>query len=189
MTSRARHFLPLLLLMLLAAATFWLAQTVTGPPGKGDGAKRHDPDMFVENFTAKQFGVDGSVRYTLTAKKMIHYPDDDTSHLTAVRFNATETGAPPFSATSDTALLTEKGNEIFLRGNVVMVREAAPASSKVTVRTTYLHLIPDDGIAKTDQPVEIQDATTIIHAASLLVNNKIDTITMTRVRASYAKQK
>ncbi|MBA2689562.1 MAG: LPS export ABC transporter periplasmic protein LptC [Burkholderiales bacterium] len=189
MSSRARGLLPLLLLLLLAGLTFWLSQAVTGLPDKGNGTKRHDPDMFVDNFTAKQFGADGTVRYTLAARKMVHYPDDDTSHLTDVKFNATETGAPPFTATSDTGVLTQKGEEIFLRGNVILVREAAPPNSRIIVRTSYLHVIPDAGIAQTDQPVELRDASKIINAASMRVNNKIETITLTRVRASYAKAK
>lgn len=189
MTTRASNWIPLLLLLLLAGATFWLSRAVTGVPGRGDGAKRHDPDMIVENFAAKQFGEDGQVRYTLAAKKMVHYPDDDTSHLTDVSFNAFEKGDPPFRATADTALLTQKGDEVFLRGNVVMVREAGPTSAELTVRTTYLHIIPDTGIAKTDQPVVLQDATTVVNAASMLANNKTKNIFLTRVNATYEKKK
>ena len=175
------------MLLLLAGLTFWLSRAVTGVPGKGDGAKRHDPDMFAENVNAKQFGVEGSVRYTLSARKMVHYPDDDTSHLSEVRFQATERDALPFSATSDTAWLTQNGDEVFLRGNVVMVREAGPTSSQITVHTTYLHIIPDAGIAETDQPVEIRDASGVVNAASMLANNKLGTIALTQVRAVYAK--
>lgn len=189
MTTRASNWLPLLMLLVLAGVTFWLSRAVTGLPDRGDGAKRHDPDMMVENFTAKQFGVDGGVRYTVAAKKMVHYPDDDTSHLSTVKFEGFDPNAPPLWATADTAMLTQKGDEIFLRGNVVMVREAGPDSSELTVHTTFLHVIPDAGIAKTDQPVVVQDASGTINAASLVANNKTQTISMTGVRASYEQKK
>ena len=189
MTNRAGNWVPLLLLILFAGTTFWLSRAVTGLPGKGDGATRHDPDMMVENFTAKQFGLDGQVRYTLSAKKMVHYPDDDTSHLTGVTLQSFEKEEPPLKATADTAMLTQKGDEVFLRGNVVMTRAAGPESSELTVRTAYLHVIPDAGIAKTDQPVVIQDAGSIINAASMLANNKTQTLALTGVNAKYAKQK
>ena len=189
MTTRASNWVPLLLLVLFAATTFWLSRTVTGIPGKGDGATRHNPDMMVENFSARQFGLDGRVRYTLSARKMVHYPDDDTSHLTEVTLQSFEKEEPPLKATADTAMLTQKGDEVFLRGNVVMTREAGPDSSKLIVRTEYLHMIPDAGIAKTDQPVVIQDASSTVKAASMLANNKTQTMALTRVNAIYAKQK
>jgi lipopolysaccharide export system protein LptC len=188
MTSKASNLVPLLLLLLLAAATLWLARAVTGVPAKSDGASRHDPDMIVENFSAKQFGEDGQVRYTLAARKMIHYPDDDSSHLSDVKFQAFEQGSPPLHATADSALLTQKGDEVFLRGNVILVREGGPKSSELTVRTNYLHIIPDTGIATTDQPLVLEDAKTIVNAASMLANNKTQTITLTRVSATYEKK-
>lgn len=188
MTARVGNWMPLLLLLLLAGATFWLSRAVTGIPAKSDGDKRHDPDMMVERFTAKQFGIDGKVRYTLSAKKMVHYPDDDTSHLTDVTLQAFEKDQPPLNATADTALLTQKGDEVFLRGNVVMMRVAGPTSSQITVRTNYLHMIPDAGIAKTDEPVIIQDASVVINATSMLANNKTQTIVLTRVNANYEQK-
>jgi lipopolysaccharide export system protein LptC len=187
MTSRIGNWLPLLLLLLLTGVTVWLARTVTELPGKGDANLRHDPDMIVENFIAKQFGKDGHVRFTLAARKMVHYPDDETSHLANVKFEAFEQGKPPMLATADTALLTREGDELFLRGNVVLVRKAGPASSELTVRTNYLHVIPDTGIAKTNQPVVLKDSSTVVNAASMLVNNKSQTMSLTRVNAIYEK--
>jgi lipopolysaccharide export system protein LptC len=95
MTSRATAWLPVGLLLLVAALAVWLNNAVQGVPPKNDGSKRHDPDMMVENFVAKQFGMDGKIRYTLAAQKMVHYPDDDTSQLTAPRFEALEQKGPP----------------------------------------------------------------------------------------------
>ena len=188
MTTRVSNWLPLFLLLLLAAATLWLAHAVTGVSSKGDGATRHDADMVVENFTAKQFGEDGQVRYILAARKMVHYPDDDTSHLTDVKFQAFEKDNPPMHATADRALLTQKGDEAFMHGNVILIREAGPNSSKLTVRTNYLHIIPDTGVASTDQPLILEDANTIVSATSMLANNKTQTISLTRVSATYEKK-
>src|SRR5438105_8621665 len=106
MKTRASNWIPLALLLLLAAATVWLAHTVTGVPIRSDGATRHAPDMIVENFSAKQFGENGDVRDTLAAPRMVHYPDDDTSHLTNIKFEAFERNNPSLRATADTALLT-----------------------------------------------------------------------------------
>jgi len=176
-------------LLLLAAATLWLARTVTGISVKGNGASRHDPDMIVENFTAKQFDKDGALRYTLAARKMVHYPDDDTSHLSDVEFQAFEQNSPPIHATANTGLLTQKGDEVFLRGNVILVKDAGPKSSKLTVRTNYLHVIPDSGIAKTNEPLVLEDAKTVVNADSMLADNKAQTMVLTKVNATYEKKR
>lgn len=185
MTHRASNWMPLVLLALLAAMTFWLAQTVSPPPGRAEGSKRHDPDMIVDGFDSTQFGENGIVRFTLSAKRAVHFPDDDTSQLTDVHFVSYEPDQPPLHATSEKALVTSNGDEVFLQGNVLVVREAGDKNSRLTVETTFLHVIPDDSIAKTDQPVVMRDATTTVHAASMVANNREQTIALTRVNARY----
>jgi lipopolysaccharide export system protein LptC len=188
MTSRATAWLPIGLLLLVAGLAVWLNNAVQSTAPKNDGSKRHDPDAIVENFVAKQFGVTGKIRYTLAAQKMVHYPDDDTSHLTAPRFEAFEQDAPPLTITADTAKLTQKGDEVFLYSNVLMVREATPTTSRMTLRTSYMHIVPDSGIAQTNQPVLMEDANATVQAASMLANNKLQTISLSTVRATYVKK-
>jgi lipopolysaccharide export system protein LptC len=86
-------------------------------------------------------------------------------------------------------MLTQKGDEIFLYGDVVLVREATPTTSRMTVRTSFLHLIPDSGIAQTDKPVVLEDLNTIVNATSMLANNKLRTIALTKVKATYVQKK
>ena len=41
----------------------------------------HDPDYYIENFTAVGMDTDGNRQYVLEAERMVHFPDDDTSLL------------------------------------------------------------------------------------------------------------
>ncbi len=188
MNLRLNQYLPLLMLSALAATTIWLARTVNNVSTHGDGKIRHEPDIIIENFTAKQFSPTGNVQYTLTASKMIHYPDDDTAHLTKVNFQATEPGKPPMHAIADTGILSKKGDEVFLHNNVVLVREASPESSKITMSTNFLHIIPNQDIAQTNQPVMIEDGGSRINASSMIANNKNQTIIFKGVKARYEKK-
>ena len=81
MRDRLGLLFPAVLLVMLAMLSFWLDRTVQPPPPKNDGSSRHDPDYTVENFTATRMGKDGLPRHTLTATRMVHYPDDDSTHL------------------------------------------------------------------------------------------------------------
>lgn len=188
MTLRLTQYFPLLMLSALAATTIWLSRTVLDLPARGDGNLRHEPDIIVENFTAKQFSMTGNIHYTLSATKMIHYPDDDTAHLTKVNFRAIEPDKPSMHVTADSGILSRKGDEVFLHDNVVLVREAGPNSSKVTMRTNFLHIIPNQDIAQTNKPVIIEDSKGTINASSMVANNKNQTLRLTGVKARYEKK-
>jgi len=78
---RPTGWLPLAALALLVALTVWLNQLIQAPAARPDGSTRHDPDLIVEYFDAQKLAENGTVQYTLAAKKMVHYPDDDSALL------------------------------------------------------------------------------------------------------------
>ena len=73
---------PVLLLGSLAAMTYWLDAQIAAPSAPGDGARRHDPDIFVENVRAVSFDKNGVATQILSAARADHFPDDDTTQLT-----------------------------------------------------------------------------------------------------------
>jgi lipopolysaccharide export system protein LptC len=54
--------------------------------------------------------------------------------------------------------------------------------------TSFLHLLPDDGIAKTDRPVVITEANAVIKAVGMEVSNRTQvTRLLSQVRVVHAK--
>src|SRR5258708_13662500 len=100
---RRTSWLPLAALALLVVLTLWLNQLVQAPGARADGSKRHDPDLMVENFNARKLGADGAVLYTLVARKMVHFPDDDSALLETVRIEAVHPNPPKMALTPDPA--------------------------------------------------------------------------------------
>ena len=86
---------------LLVGLTLWLNQLVQAPYSRADGKLRHDPDLVVENFSARKLGEDGAVLYTLAARKMVHFPDDDSALLESVKLEAFEPKQPRMTITAD----------------------------------------------------------------------------------------
>ncbi|MCL4471677.1 MAG: LPS export ABC transporter periplasmic protein LptC [Sulfuricella sp.] len=178
------------LLSLLAMLTFWLERTVQAPQPKNDGSSRHDPDYTVENFTATRMGLDGLPRHTLTAAKMVHYPDDDTTHLEKPHFTRLEKDRPPLHIQSDRGLLSSEGEHAYFTGNVLVTREATQDKSALTLTTSYLHVIPDQDRALTDKPVNIRNAHTNVNAVGLELNNQTHVMKLlSRVKGEYEKPK
>src|SRR5436190_1078045 len=71
-------------------------------------------------------GVDGAVLYTLFARKMTHFPDDDSALLDTVRLEAYDPGHPKMVVTADQGRLEQGGDRVFIEGNVVIVRAGDP---------------------------------------------------------------
>ncbi|HUL42121.1 MAG TPA: LPS export ABC transporter periplasmic protein LptC [Burkholderiales bacterium] len=170
MNSRLLTWVPLLMLLLLAALTWWLDSKVQPLAPKRDGSSRHDPDYIVENFTATRMSKDGTPRYILTAKKMVHYPDDDTTHLEDPVFRHVEGGKPEIDISANQALLTSGGEDAYFTGDVEVVRKAWKSDPELKAFTSFLHVIPDQDLAKTDKPVTLIEPHSIVTAVGLELN-------------------
>jgi lipopolysaccharide export system protein LptC len=183
--ERLSAWFPLLLLGALAGLTFWLDRVVNLPPS-APGVVRHDPDYIVDQLSAVRMGANGRTKSTLTARKMVHYPDDDTTFLTMPRWVSYEADAPPLTVTSLEALVSSNGETIEFRESVRVVRAAHGRHSELVLETSLLHVIPDQNIARTDRPVKITDANTVVHAIGLELNSETHVLRLlSQVRGTY----
>lgn len=157
MRASATRLFPLLLMLSLAALTFWLEQTVRQEEGQHPSQRRHDPDYVVDNLLHTQFGVTGKVESTLAASKMIHYPDDDSTELIAPRVVQTKPNEPRVTMTADRGTMSQDGEEIFLYDNVVMVREGGAERPEQRMRTSFLHVVRARSLIRTDREVFITE--------------------------------
>ena len=71
---------PLGLMLALAALTFYLDRAVNEDDSH-PAQRRHDPDYLVVNFTTTTYNKEGKAESTLSAARMVHFPDDDTPEL------------------------------------------------------------------------------------------------------------
>ena len=185
---RSTAWFPIGVLALLVALTFWLNNRIQPPGAKNDGSSRHDPDLIVENFTARKLGPDGNVRYTLVADRMMHYPDDDSSVLDKVAFEGVNPGQPRVVATSDHGQLLEGSDKVIMEGNVVINSEATAASPAWTLTTPRLMLQPDDNLAHSESGVTIRNKDGgVVTADSFVMDTETRIVTMNQIKATMEK--
>lgn len=182
---RPTSWLPLAALGLLVALTLWLDQLVQPPAGRPDGSRRHDPDLMVENFSARKLGEDGAVLYTLAARKMVHYPDDDSALLESLKLEAYEPRQPRMTITADNGRLEKGGERVWIEGNVVVLREAQANDGGARLTTERLLVLPDEGIARGAAEVVLETASGRAHAAAFELNNRTRVLRLDKVRATY----
>lgn len=171
-TFTPSSLLPLAVLTMLAGFTFWL-EHASRDDGAGSRSKlRHDADYWAESFTVRRFGTDGSPRHLLTAQRMEHFPDDDSTEITAPRL-VFERAERKTVVTARMAKLDAKGEHVRLIDDVLLVRQDDKEDGDTVIGTTLLHVIPDDERAYTSVPVTIAKGQSTIHGAGgLEVDNK-----------------
>ena len=182
--------LPLILVGMVVAFTFWLdhlAQPVR--PGTG-GASRHDPDYMVDGLSAIRMNESGAASYTLSAVKMVHYPDDNTTLLTTPKLVSLGSAKAPVTITAHQAVVSTNGEHVYFQDDVRVTRSAFGDSSELVMRTAFLHVMPDDSLAMTDRTVTITDAATTVTAVGLELNSETRVIKLlSNVRGTYDPNK
>jgi lipopolysaccharide export system protein LptC len=188
--ERLRAWSALSPLIALLAATYWLNQQVLPLAPVPDYKARHDPDYIVNNFSATTLGISGEARYQLAAEKMEHFPDDDTTHLVEPRLTSPYKDKPPVHISADRGEVSRNGEEVFLRDDVHVLRDAAGKSGAMQISTSYLHIVPDSETADTDRSVSITEARGVTTAVGMKLNSKERELKLlSRVRSQYESAK
>lgn len=181
---------PIVLLALLAALTFWLQKANESEEARISGKLRHDPDAIAENLVARRFDEHGAVRYRLTAPRLMHFPDTDTSELDSPVLTSYRPDTPPVVVSGKRALVTAKGESIFLRDDVRIVRGAAPGRPEMVARMPDLTIQPDAGIAFTQSPVELTQGNSWLKGVGAhLDNNRSTLVLQSQVTGLYIRPK
>ncbi len=190
MNDRLVTWSPLILLALLASMSFWLDHKVQPQARRPDGSTRHDPDFMIEGFSAVKMNPDGTRRYALAAKNLIHYPDDNSTELTLPRLVYFDYERAPVTVRSETAESMQGGDNVYFHGNVQIIRSAFGTNAELGIFTSYLHVIPDKDLAKTDKPVRMVEGPSTANSVGLEFNNATHEIKLlSEVKASYAAPK
>lgn len=174
--SRARHWLPLLPLLGVLGVTYWLSQLMQPLAAVPDSSKRHDPDAIMDNFSATRLNDQGTPRLKMNAARMLHYPDDDSTALELPRITLLTAGSPPLLITSRRGTVSSKGEDVYLHDDVIVIRSPDSQHTELTLRTDYLHVVPDLERADTNRRVKIVDAVNTVTATGLLMDNKARTL-------------
>lgn len=189
MIARGPLWLPLAILLGLALLSFWIEHSVRVNPA-GNGLTRAEPEGIMENFDALRTDAAGQPHYRLTARRLKHYTGSRRTELEAPRFAQYDAEAGEVRASAREATVSPDGNEVDLRGDVVVERAAHAGRPPLTLRTAHLIAYPDRDLLRAPGKVEIRDNTLNVHAGAMEFDTKRRVITLTgRVQARYGPGK
>jgi lipopolysaccharide export system protein LptC len=172
--DRITIYLPLILMGVLALATYWLARTTPiAGPAAGVHASRHDPDYFLRGFSVKSFAPNGRLKSEIQGVEGRHYPDTDTLEIDQPRIRSySETGALTV-ATAKRAISNADGSQVQLIGNAVVTRTVPTAKDQppLQIEGEFLHIYADEEKVKSDQPVTLKRGDDVFQAENMDYDN------------------
>ncbi len=159
--DRVSTYLPVLLMALLALATYLLARQTPGlSEPRAAAARSAEPDYYLRGFSVKTSDAQGRLKSEVFGSAGRHYPDTDTLELDQARMRAYNRRGEPTVASAQRALSNGDGSQVQLIGDAVMVREAVTGPNgtlrpRLEIRSEFLHVFTETEQLRTDRPVEI----------------------------------
>lgn len=152
-------YLPVLLMGLLAGATYWLVRStpIAGVTATATAAQ-HQPDYFMRKFSVKTFDDQGQLKSEVKGTEARHYPDTDTLEIDRIIIHSFDKDGHLTTATARTGLTNGDGSEVTLVGEAKVLRAATVSASgkeqpTMTFTGEYLHAFINTEQVLSNQPV------------------------------------
>ena len=160
-------WLPALLMMLFALATWWLVRSAPRFDAAPEAPTAlQTPDYFMRDFSVRSFDPAGRLKSELFGSEGQHIPTTDQLRVQQPRMRSFDEQGHPTVATAERAVTSSNGAEVELFGNARVLREALqrPGGGQVPrleFRGEYLHTFIDEESVQSDRPVELRRGTDV----------------------------
>lgn len=139
-----------------ALGTWWVAELLMPreeAPGKLAPGK---VDYYSKNLRRTVMDEAGKPKELLVAEALVHYENDNHTELTrpVMTLYSKDEGLP-WVIQADSAVLPGQGDEVFLYGNVLVLRDADKDGRTIRIETTNARVQPNNHYAETDEFIRV----------------------------------
>ena len=172
--DRFSIYLPVLLMGMLALASYWLLRATPAPPSaEPERPVSSEPDYFMRRFSVKAFDAKGTLKTEVTGAEARHYPASDKVEIDNARIRHISEQGLPTLATARLVTTNGDNTEFVLEGNAVIVREAGTDTTgktqpRLEFRGEFLHVFLEPDRIVSDRPV------TLIRGTDRLLADTLD---------------
>ncbi|HET9822609.1 MAG TPA: LPS export ABC transporter periplasmic protein LptC [Burkholderiaceae bacterium] len=161
-------YLPVVLMALLALATWWLVQHTPRPAAPRDAvAPRHEPDYLMQGVLLQRFAPDGRLRVQVEGEQMRHYPDTDTLEVDRVTIRAWTAAGQLTVARAQRAVTNADASEVQLQGGATVVREGESPAERIEFESEFLHAFLNTEQLRSHLPVQIRHGSSQMRVGSI----------------------
>lgn len=156
------HYLPLLVLALLAAGTGWLVKQSPSPDGPTVPIPpRHKPDYEMTGFELQRFDASGQVQAWVRGEALRHYPDTDRIEIDGVTVRTRNAAGQWLTVQAKQAEGPRDGSSLHLTGQVRLQRlqrseEGGDVPADLSLVTDTLELLIDARQARTTAIAQVR---------------------------------
>ena len=144
-----------LVLGLLALLSWWAAERFGPPIEKGKKLEPGKVDYYSKGLRRTVMDEAGKPKELLVAEELVHYEDDNRSELTKPVMTLYTQEGPPWVIYAETATLPGDGEQIFLNGAVLVLRDANRDGRTMRIETSNARVQPDNNYAETDEDIRV----------------------------------
>lgn len=160
----------LIIVILLALLSWWLQDFWKETPIVRTVKDEHFPDYFMENFSITNMDRQGQPAYILTARRLDHFADDDSTEILQPHIVFKEAKGD-WSISAERAHILKQNNIIHLYNNVTIVRTASDTQQPLSITTEYLKVHTDNKIAETDKLAHIKTTQLELDTTGMVFDN------------------
>ena len=186
-------YLPVLLMLLLALASYWLLRATPQPePPAPKREVTHEPDYFMHRFSVKVFEPGGALKTELYGTQARHYPDVGSMVVESARIRSFGPQRQLSTATARQITSNDEGTVFVLEGQAAIVRQAARGLGgelipRIEFHGEYLRVSTEPEHIMSDRPVVLVRGQDQITANALEYLGDARTAVLTgQVRAKFA---
>jgi lipopolysaccharide export system protein LptC len=152
-----RHPRLILLLVGLAAASWWLAERgADRPPADAADATARVADYYVRGLEVTTMTPAGRPGRTLQTAELRHFLADNTTELETAQLTVHQReDQPPWVISAERGWLSADGELLLLQGKVTVSRAAAAGIRPLRLETSNLRIQPREDYAETDEHVRV----------------------------------
>ena len=157
--DRLSIYLPVLLMGLMALASYWLLRATPEPEQPvAERPVTHEPDYFMKRFSVKVFEPSGTLKTELYGTAARHHPDVGTLVVDAARVRSFGQQRQLSTATARQITSNDEGTVFVLEGNAAVVRQAGKGVNgeplpRLEFHGEYLRVSTEPEHIMSDQPV------------------------------------
>jgi lipopolysaccharide export system protein LptC len=153
--ARLTNFTRLLFLGSLTLVSWWGAEHFGPPVEKGKKLQPGKVDYYSKGLQRTVMDEAGKPKEMLVAEELVHYEDDNHSELTKPVMTLYTQSGPPWVIHAETATLPGDGEQIFLNGDVLVLRDANASGRTMRIETRNARVQPDQNYAETDEDIRV----------------------------------
>ena len=179
----------LIFIAIVALASFWLKEEVINEYKNFKLSKNSGPSFFLKDFDSTKTDKDGNLQFSLQAEYMKHFKGKDKTSLLKPFYTKYKNKKKHSTIYSDVGEINDKGEQIILKENAILVRLPTKTKKVLKLFTHELNIYSELDVVTSQKAVKmIQEPNIEIDGIGMKYDNKDGILKLlSNVKVRYEK--